>query len=68
MYKAIKHFVDLQDNNHDYREGDVFPRPGLEVSDARIEELAGPNNRQGVPLIALVEKPKAKKGKKAAEK
>ena len=69
MYKVIKHFIDLQDNNHSYNAGDIFPRSGLVVSDDRYAELAGSENKQGVPLIQLVEeKPKAKRAKKTAEK
>lgn len=67
MYKVTKYFMDLQDKNHPYNVGDVFPRKGLEVSKDRLAELAGPNNKQGVPLIELVEdKPKA--AKKPAKK
>lgn len=62
MYKVIKYFVDLQDNNHPYNVGDIFPRKGMKVSDDRITELAGPNNKQGVPLIEKI------KTKKTAEK
>ena len=69
MYKVIKFFTDLQDNNHPYNAGDIFPRSGLEVSEERIAELAGSDNKQGVPLIRAEEKPrKAKVTKKAAEK
>lgn len=68
MYKVIKHFIDLQDNNHSYNAGDNYPRSGLVVSDDRFAELAGSENKQGVPLIQLVEeKPKAKRAKKTAE-
>lgn len=55
MYKVIKHFTDLQDKNHPYNVGDIFPREGLEVKPERLAELAGSGNRQGVPLIKLVE-------------
>lgn len=55
MYKVIKYFIDLQDGNHPYYVGDVFPRSGLEVKPERIAELAGSENRQGVPLIKMVE-------------
>lgn len=55
MYKVIKHFCDLQDKNHSYNEGDIFPREGLEVSEERLAELAGSQNRQGTPLIKAVE-------------
>ena len=39
MYKVIKLFADLQDNNHVYEVGDIFPREGLKVSEARLAEL-----------------------------
>ena len=55
MYKVIKHFIDLHDNDHSYNEEDIFPREGLDVSKERIEELAGSNNKQHTPLIELVE-------------
>mgnify|MGYP003267732103 CR=1 FL=1 len=47
MYKVIKHFIDLHDNDHSYNEGDIFPREGVDVSKERIEELAGSNNKIG---------------------
>ena len=53
--KVIKYFTDLQDNNHEYNEGDVFPREGKEVSEERLAELSAKNNRQGVPLIERVQ-------------
>lgn len=73
MYKVIKAFADLKDNNHNYKVGDVYPRAGLEVKPERIAELSGSDNLQGKPLIEEVkpeaEKPEAKKAaKKAAEK
>jgi hypothetical protein len=51
----------LQDNNYPYNAGDIFPRSGLTVSDERLAELAGCENKQGVPLIQLVKKKRAKK-------
>lgn len=63
MYKVIKFFVDLQDNNHPYNVGDAFPRKGLEVTEERLAELAGSDNKQGVPLIELVEKKRTRKSK-----
>lgn len=70
MYKVIKKFHDLQDATktkngmvyHEYNVGDEFPRKGREVSEERLEELAGKENKQGVPLIEFVEE------KAAAEK
>ena len=72
MYKVIKLFADLQDNNHVYNSGDTFPRYGVEVTEERLAELASCNNKQGVPLIEKVdaETPKkapAKRVKKARE-
>ena len=51
MYKVIKYFTDMQDNNFAYEIGDTFPRKGLSVLPSRIKELATDKNRQGVPLI-----------------
>ena len=52
-YKVIHFFNDLQDFNHAYHVGDVYPRMGVRVSDARTAELASSKNKQGKPLIAL---------------
>ena len=51
MYKVIKHFTDLQDNNFAYQVGDEYPRKGMSVLPSRIKELASDKNRQGCPLI-----------------
>lgn len=69
MYKVIKFFTDLQDNDYPYDVGDVFPRPGVTVTDGRLAELAGSNNKQRQPLIVkeVQKKPAAKKAKKSAE-
>lgn len=55
MYIVIKLFADLQDKKHVYKPGDIFPREGAEVSDKRLEELAGCKNKQGTPLIEKIE-------------
>ena len=55
MYKVIKHFIDLHDNDHSHNEGDIFPREGVDVSEERLKELAGSDNKQHTPLIELVE-------------
>ncbi len=71
MYKVIKFFTDLQDGNFAYEVGDTFPRKGLEVTEDRLAELSGSDNRQGQPLIEKVaeapKKPAKKATKKAAE-
>lgn len=55
MYRVIKYFTDLQDGNHAYEVGDIYPREGLTVSEKRIAYLASSNNRQYEPVIAQVE-------------
>lgn len=55
MYKVIEYFTDLHDKNHPYNVGDVFPRKGIEVKKERLAELSGKNNKQGRPLIKLIE-------------
>ena len=55
---ALIDFVDLQDNKHLYHAGDKFPRTGARVSEERMKELSGKDNKLGQPLIG--EKPKAK--------
>ena len=52
-YKVIHNFFDLQDNNHPYQVGDKFPRHGAVVSENRLNELSGANNRQCKPLIEI---------------
>ena len=80
MYKVIERFYDLQDSKntksgvvyHEYNVGDTFPRAGKEVSEERIQELAGSDNKRGVPLIELVEEEataeKSSSGKTSSKK
>ena len=72
MYKVIKHFTDMQDNNFAYNVGDEYPRKGMSVLQSRINELASSKNRQGVPLIEEIpdkaEEPKKVKKTKPVEK
>lgn len=63
MWKVIKYFTDLQDENYAYNVGDTYPRKGLNPSEERIAELSGSENKQGVPLIKEV-KQQRKKGNK----
>jgi hypothetical protein len=70
MYKVIKYFVDLKDNNREYNAGDAYPREGYTPTAERIAELSGSENLQKQPLIekvAAAEKPAPKK-KPAAKK
>lgn len=59
-YKVIRYFTDLQDFNHPYHVGDIFPRAGMKVSEKRLDELSTNKNKQGIPLIVL-EKEKVEK-------
>lgn len=70
MYRVIKHFTDMQDNNFAYNVGDEYPRKGMSVLPSRIKELAGRKNRQGIPLIEEIpeEETRQTKKKKSAEK
>lgn len=54
-YRVVKFFTDLQDNNYKYNAGDIFPRKGLKVSEERLAELSGYNNRQHKPLIEKID-------------
>ena len=68
MYKVIKSFTDLQDNNYAYYVGDTFPHNGVEVGAERIAELSSDKNRRGIPLIEEVtENPKRTRKKKSEE-
>ena len=60
-YKVVKAFIDLQDDNHMYCEGDTFPRNGVEASDKRIAELASDANKCNMVLIEAVEVPQKAK-------
>lgn len=55
MYEVIHYFTDLQDNEYPYNVGEVFPRNGLTVSEERLKELSGSNNKQHKPLIKFLE-------------
>lgn len=71
-YKVIHFFTDLQDNNHPYQVGEVFPRQGKTVTEERLRELSGNKNKQGKPLIVkeeetFEEEPKRKGRKPKSE-
>lgn len=67
MYKVIKYFTDLQDDDYEYNVGDSFPRAGLDVSKERLTELSTDNNRQNKPLIERVEEQTDYSGMKVSE-
>lgn len=54
-YEVIHYFTDLQDFDHPYHVGDKFPRDGIKVSEGRLKELSGSNNKQHKPLIKAIE-------------
>ena len=45
MYKVIKAFTDLHDNDYPYSVGDMFPRLGIKVSEKRLKEISGSDNK-----------------------
>lgn len=53
MYKVIEYFTDLHDNDHPYNVGDSFPREGIKITEKRLTELAGKDNKRGRPVIEL---------------
>jgi hypothetical protein len=55
-YQVLHYFTDLQDKNKEYNEGEIFPRPAnKKVSNERIEELSSDKNKQGRPVIKIIE-------------
>lgn len=59
MYRVIAYFTDIQDGGHAYNVGDIFPREGVTVSDERLKELSGAENKRGIALIEAVKSKKA---------
>ena len=59
MYRVIESFHDLEDYKdtksgrvyHEYVEGDVYPRDGVDPTPERVELLASYENALGAPLI-----------------
>ena len=61
-YRVLyKKFKDLEDNNHIYKQGDIYPREGLEPSKKRIKELSSNKNKIGEILIEKIEDSKEEK-------
>ena len=52
-YVVIDTFFDLEDQKHEYRTGDEYPRSGFSVSEDRLKELSTDRNRLHKPLIEL---------------
>lgn len=67
-YIVIHSFKDLQDDNYIYQVGDFYPRKDIkDISDERIEELSGVNNKIGKSLIRAIEIESENKEEKAPE-
>ena len=64
MYTVIAPFRDAMDGGHIYHPGDAFPRDGVAVSPARIEELAGDTNKTGRALIRATGEQRPAKGRR----
>lgn len=71
MYECLTRWLDFEDH-HLYNTGDKFPHDGRVISERRITELSGTQNKAGFALIKAVaveneEKPvlKAETPKKA---
>jgi len=54
MYKVLKAFVDLQDDEYLYKKDDEYPRKGYSPSKERVNELATNKNRLHKPLIKAI--------------
>lgn len=54
-YRAITAFADLQDGKRRYEAGEIYPRPGLIVSNERLRALAGSDNAAHRPLIEAIQ-------------
>ena len=67
MYRVVKYFEDLQDGSYPYNVGDEFPREGMTVTEQRLQSLSSDKNKQGTPLIELVEEAKGLDGMTRAE-
>lgn len=57
MYKVLEKFTDLKDNNYKYLPGDTYPREGLVVDKARLDELASNKNKRGRAVIEMLMQP-----------
>ena len=67
QYVVTRYFTDAQDNEYAYHEGDIYPREGHTVSEARLKDLLSGNNFQRIALIKRVEKVETPKKKEIQE-
>jgi hypothetical protein len=66
MYESIREWRDLEDG-HLYHTGEPFPHDGREISESRIAELSGTQNKAGFALIKALPKPDEEKPVREAE-
>lgn len=64
VYKVIKKFKDLEDNDHIYEVNDIYPREDIkleDISQKRIKELTTKKNKIGEILIEEIKEKSAEK-------
>lgn len=66
-YEVVEDFTDLKDRKRVYRKGDAFPVKGVKVSDERLKELLGAENKRKQPVIKEVEEKVSLEDKTVAE-
>jgi len=59
-YESIRRWVDFEDR-HLYNAGDAFPHDGRQISEARIAELSGTQNKAGFAVIKATQEADEKK-------
>jgi hypothetical protein len=58
-YTVVESFMDLEDNKHIYKKGDIYPNKGVyRPSKERISYLSSNKNNKGRPLIKIVKSTK----------
>lgn len=67
MYRVVRYFIDLKDNNRAYNVGDIYPHSG-EVSPDRVAFLMSAKNKLGTPVIEEIAEEKAEEEPKAEPK
>ncbi len=50
-FKALKRFIDLEDDNHIYNVGDEYPRKNHQVTDERLIALMTGTNKRHEVLV-----------------
>ena len=63
MWRVTADFADLSDGGYVYHAGDNYPRSGM-ADPQRVAQLAGRNNKRGMPLIEPVPAASERQAKK----